>query len=279
MKLFNKKYVYLEWDDKLEGKDCILAHSYKDLKDFVNSGNKDRIFKIKEGTIHPFSNNWSECDFCYFDPNLAVKKALLEGKEVQYYSSFDKWEDLNLAETCDIEDYLVNVVDWDAYKWRIKPIIVKREHCVTLNKFFEKNVFCVSNFSFDRYVFYKGTKDECEEWVNEHKGMIDIMHAWLNGETIQFYDKDGKTWITVEVPMWDKDFEYRVKPKESTRRMTNRELARWIAEGNGEVGNITNDCASIIFAYDFKRKDEKVAEYIRIRKWDSDEWREPLIEV
>ena len=28
IELFDKRYVYLEWSDELEGKDCILAKTY-----------------------------------------------------------------------------------------------------------------------------------------------------------------------------------------------------------------------------------------------------------
>lgn len=117
IELFDKRYVYLEWSDKLEGKDCILAKSYQDLKDFVNSGNEDRIFKVDKGKEKPFTNHWRECDFCYYDPNYRVKKAWLEGKTIQYYSSFNKWKDLSLITTGNTKNY----IDWDNYEWRIKP--------------------------------------------------------------------------------------------------------------------------------------------------------------
>ena len=83
IELFDKRYVYLEWSDELEGKDCILAKSYKDLKDFVNSGDESRFCKVNKGREKPFTNGWSECDFCYFDNNLKVKKAWIEGKTIQ----------------------------------------------------------------------------------------------------------------------------------------------------------------------------------------------------
>ena len=72
IKLFDKRYVYLEWSDVLEGKDCILAKTYQDLKDFVNSGNEGRIFKVNKGNEKPFTNGCSECDFCYYDLDLKL---------------------------------------------------------------------------------------------------------------------------------------------------------------------------------------------------------------
>lgn len=118
IKLFDKRYVYLEWSDELKGKDCILAKSYKDLKDFVNSGDEGRIFKVDKGTEKPFTNSCSECDFCYFDPNLAVKKAWLEGKTIQKRGLLNEWEDY--IDTSRTGLFFYNI-KWDAYEWQIKP--------------------------------------------------------------------------------------------------------------------------------------------------------------
>ena len=39
----------------------------------------------------------------------------------------------------------------------------------------------------------------------------DVFNKWLDGAEIQYYD--GKEWINIENPDWDKNFKYRVKPK------------------------------------------------------------------
>ena len=113
--------------------------------------------------------------------------------------------------------------------------------------------------------------------------MINIMLAWLNDETIQFYDKDRKAWITVNNPKWDKDFEYRVKPKESTRRMTNRELAEYLAKGNGEMKTVYFSLhdfkfiSSVCTSYNYVEgtENEEISDSIRVRDFDSDKWEEP----
>lgn len=202
IKLFDKRYVYLEWSDVLEEKDCILAKTYQDLKDFVDTSEEDRFVKVNKGKVKPFTNLWSECDFCYYDPNLKVKKAWLEGKTIQK-RVLNEWKDFTKS-SCNIE--------WDAYDWRIKPSETK-EWYITMKKFY--NAFMLSTKIYDKYVFYHGTEKECNEWIKEHQSMRDIMRAWLNGEIIQFYDKDEKMWITVKVPIWDKDLKYRVKPTET----------------------------------------------------------------
>lgn len=63
-----------------------------------------------------------------------------------------------------------------------------------------------------------------------------------------------------------------------TRRMTHRELANWLSNGNGEWTNAGNRTAYQRFDYDIEREDEAISEHIKIRSWNETEWREPLIE-
>lgn len=67
--------------------------------------------------------------------------------------------------------------------------------------------------------------------------------------------------------------------KEKTRRMTYKELSRWLRE------KPTREYKDIIFDYIFTRLDyrepiqyEEVSENVRIRE-DDGEWREPLVEI
>ena len=66
---------------------------------------------------------------------------------------------------------------------------------------------------------------------------------------------------------------------EKQRRMTNRELSRWLRESPTREYKYIND--SYIFSYyEYKEgcEEEEVSEKIRIRE-DYGEWREPLVEV
>ena len=63
------------------------------------------------------------------------------------------------------------------------------------------------------------------------------------------------------------------------RRMTNKELARWLRENPTREYKYEND--NYIFSYyEYKEgcEEEKVSEKIRIRE-DDGEWKEPLVEV
>lgn len=285
IKLFDKRYVYLEWSYELEGKDCVLAKSYQDLKDFVNSGDKSRFYKASKGKEKPFTNLWSECDFCYYDPNLAVKKAWLEGKTVQYYSSFGKWEDLILAENCNIKEYLAS--DWDKYEWRIKPtetwyIIFAENHFLRIS-----DIVNSSNVK-----FFSGTYVECGRWIDNHKSYEKICKAKLEGKSIEYRAKSSPSnakWhiATCSLKNYDFDYyDYRVR-EETTRRMTNRELAEYLCKGNGEMKmdyfslNLSKFISTVYTSYTYVEgtENEEVRTSVYIRDFGSDEWREPLIEV
>ena len=63
-----------------------------------------------------------------------------------------------------------------------------------------------------------------------------------------------------------------------TRRMTNKELARWLRENpTREYKYLTSDYICSTFDYREYKQDEEVSEDMRIRE-DDDEWREPLVE-
>ena len=61
------------------------------------------------------------------------------------------------------------------------------------------------------------------------------------------------------------------------RRATNRELARWLAQGNGEllVGNRIRDYG---FEYEIHECDFPALETWKVRKWEDTEWHEPDVD-
>ena len=64
-----------------------------------------------------------------------------------------------------------------------------------------------------------------------------------------------------------------------TRRMTNKELSRWLREKpTREYRYLNIDYICSTFDYREYKQDEEVSEDMRIREDDS-EWREPLVEV
>ena len=64
-----------------------------------------------------------------------------------------------------------------------------------------------------------------------------------------------------------------------TRRMTNKELARWLKENpTREYKYLTSDYICSTFDYREYKQDEEVSEDMRIRE-DDGEWQEPLVEI
>ena len=67
--------------------------------------------------------------------------------------------------------------------------------------------------------------------------------------------------------------------KSNTRRMTNKELSRWLREKpTRECKYLNSDYICNTFDYREYKQDEEVDVDMRIREDDS-EWREPLVEV
>ena len=62
-----------------------------------------------------------------------------------------------------------------------------------------------------------------------------------------------------------------------SRRMTNKELARWLADREGQLLNDGFVC--ITYLYPEGSDDHTVLPFLRIREWDSKEWHEPVVEV
>lgn len=58
--------------------------------------------------------------------------------------------------------------------------------------------------------------------------------------------------------------------------VTNRELARWLAEGNGQFRRILTTAST--FTYANEDEDNSVDEFIAVRKWDDNEWYKPTRE-
>lgn len=58
------------------------------------------------------------------------------------------------------------------------------------------------------------------------------------------------------------------------RRATNRELAKWLAQGNGEWKNAMDGypCRRTDLGYS---EDTKPVPFVLVRKWDDEEWHEP----
>ena len=75
---------------------------------------------------------------------------------------------------------------------------------------------------------------------------------------------------------WYLLYPYEEPPK---KRMTSRQLAEWLAKGNGQY--TTDDFGRVYVEYDYYKEKEnnEVDRRIIIRPWDSEEWVEPTVDI
>lgn len=67
-------------------------------------------------------------------------------------------------------------------------------------------------------------------------------------------------------------------PEPKSRRATNRELARWLAKGNGQISRVEDGVILTSSSWDYYSADDSFVQEesrIRIRKWDDAEWHAP----
>ena len=58
--------------------------------------------------------------------------------------------------------------------------------------------------------------------------------------------------------------------------VTHRELARWVAEGNGEIKNDKSVCPN--WNYWVENENKAISDRLLVRKWDDTEWHKPTRE-
>ena len=62
------------------------------------------------------------------------------------------------------------------------------------------------------------------------------------------------------------------------RRATNRELAKWLAQGNGEISGDTKEYTIVGYYYAIGDENTPVKDGIKVRKWSDTEWHTPDVE-
>lgn len=209
---FEKRFVHYFWIDTLEGKKGFVADTLADLRSYVQNKNKPRLVTLTHSENEDFeftSNNINECyQFCYYDPNFEYKVAYEEGKEIQAWNKFiQEWEDCKCRPL------------WsdNFTEYRIKPT---EEYQVVIS--FDAQGLAIVESSKDfRKVLFKGTKEECEEWVKNNYDISIVVNGYFEDEPIVYKEKGVKNdpWRPTKdiVYEWDFDhYEYRInRAKES----------------------------------------------------------------
>ena len=109
-------------------------------------------------------------------------------------------------------------------------------------------------------------------WDTDEPGESDIeecfVHAYIPGRTNHPVVSDDCVYgHCAEIPE---------EPK--PRRATNRELAKWLAQGNGERRFASDAICTVVSNYRECDKDKFVNDAIVVRKWDDTEWHEPTVD-
>ena len=268
--LFDKQFVHVIWDDALLRKPCFYADKMVDLIKYVE--NNITPFKgivIKTNDVNfPFAP--PDCDmgyrFAYCDPNYELKRAYNEGKTIQCRSSMGNWYD------CE--------PDWNTKDmYRVKPAV----YYVRPTKYYvgigpQKTLTWDFDPATYKHVYaYFDSGIDASKWIEEHKKFVPVMCAFERGLTVE-YKRRGDDWCIAATPSWDLQLRYRVKPNaKSKRRMTNRELAKWLADGNGQKIEGLNKFVYTTYAY--KDGDNVPCRRgVLIRGWNETEWHEPEME-
>lgn len=95
MELYNKEFVYFDWDEKLDGKKVMVSDDIYKLKRYVNSEeiNTYEVSKSSDDK-YPFRVSGTAFRFCYYDPYYELRKAYLKGKQIQFKGNIDNWVDI-----------------------------------------------------------------------------------------------------------------------------------------------------------------------------------------
>ena len=266
MELFDKKFVYLEWDDVLEGKEVFIADTLPQLRLLVGE-NCDSLQEVSKNVdedsfwtfIAPCGTHYA---MVYYDPNYECKVAYAQGKVIQCKSSCipnDKWEDC----VCSPE--------WaDHCEYRVKP----EEHAVIPEMWTtciddEGVVSVIPSREWNKNKgrqLIEGTNEECQCYAVEN------YCARCAYKASCVHQK-----CTMKINAWYcQGFKELVEVKK--RRMTNRELAKWIAEGNGLARFMPTGITGIDYTYSSNEEDASVSDTWKICGWDEKEWHVPEVE-
>ena len=60
---------------------------------------------------------------------------------------------------------------------------------------------------------FEGTEEEADDWYEARRDLTDVIAAWEDGKTIQYFDCSIGDWNDVKEPKWRLDTQYRIKPE------------------------------------------------------------------
>lgn len=122
-----------------------------------------------------------------------------------------------------------------------------------------------------RYPFCDTTQEDFTFAYYDPNYELKIAHH--NGNAIEFYDEELKKWVEEKEPKWWDNVKYRVK--QNDKFCTNRQLAKWLAQGNGE--SMIGLRATTYHVYK-ENEANKELKYTLVRKWEDSVWHTPTLD-
>ena len=218
IKIFDKKFVHFMWDDELQGKEVFVADNINSLIERVEKGAS--IYKVHWSRDNgmPFeSDDLVRYRFAYYDKNYSIKKAFNEGETIQYQLVGGvTWADINSEEAleCRIaEGRTFRIKPEEDEKWIAYLVRQANEICYLAACRIDRWEFVQKIYGAKTQLFI-GTEDEAVEWCNSRERFAEVIKAWEDEKTIQYYYDPDEEWVDVEaIPAWNANTKYRVKPE------------------------------------------------------------------
>lgn len=219
VKLFDKRFVHFMWNDELEGKECFVADNINSLIERVEKGAS--IYKVRWSRDNgmPFeSDDLVRYRFAYYDENYSIKKAFNEGETIQYQLVDGvSWAGINSKEAleCRIaEGRTFRIKPKEDEKWIAYLVRQTNGVCYLAACRVDRWEFVQKTYGAKTQLFI-GTEDEAVEWYKTRQKFAEVIKAWEDGKTIQYYCTLRKEWRVCfdGEPLWDVDCAYRAKPQ------------------------------------------------------------------
>jgi hypothetical protein len=127
----------------------------------------------------------------------------------------------------------------------------------------------LEEFSSDKPVIFDSPRAAlC--WMNNgwQEGVCEYILAFIPRSDSCLVVTDHSSWLHCAL----------LPEKPEPRRATNRELAKWLAQGKGEAKSSPAGRIVASIAYEGGVEDKRVCNSFSVRKWDDTEWHEPTAE-
>ena len=236
MELYNKKYVYFEWSDKLDGQYCFVADNIDALISKVNNNDTCQFLKVSKSDNEscPFEYVYKNeisghSRFAYYDPNYNVKYAYFVQHKNIYVTLRNRNIDWMKIEK---EETFLDYIDDPDYEFKIEDDFTELREAYKQGKTIQHMnldgewVDCDMPVSFGANHSYRVKPEEKkvqQDKIEELDYKLTVKTEFHKGNTIYYRNKtyNDSEWhpFSIITAGWDYHFdfdtyEYKVDSKE-----------------------------------------------------------------